>query len=246
MTSQAETASRPEEKLKFPHLLPFAFPILVFVGVSRLYFYYATFHINIISFLDFGEIVTSFLDVTIVALFVLSVMFGTLVISSYLMVKGSSWKNNLQNFWIVIASAIIIPYILSQLNASTSSAFAIFFFFFLAAFLFGWIYNMKDNDQRLIHSSKSMLISITYILLGLLFLFFISKSDANSTIKEKKYYGVTVTYKDSTKPFVSDSNNYYIGKTSSYIFLYNQKTNKTKIQKMDNVESIEFPEPRGK
>lgn len=225
-------------------LIPLAFPLLIFLGVSRLYFYYITFHINIISFLDFGEIITSFLDITIISLFLLSIMFGTLVISSFLIVKGSSKKKNFYNLWIILASSVIVPYILLKIDSSGTAITLVFIFFFLFSFLFVRIYTLKDDDERLTSVSKPMLLIVTYIWLGLLFLFFTSKNDANSVIKSKKYFGVVISYKDTTtNPLISDSNNYFIGKTSNYIFIYNQKTDRTKAQKMESVESIEFPKP---
>lgn len=54
------------DKTSFLRFVPYAGVTLIFLGFVRLMTYYTAFGINIINFLEFSEIVTTFLDMTVV------------------------------------------------------------------------------------------------------------------------------------------------------------------------------------
>lgn len=64
-----------------------------------------------------------------------------------------------------------------------------------------------------------------------------SAYQAKKNRKDKSTYGVSITF-DDDKILVSDSSNYFIGKTQNYIFIYHEKENKTDIIPMTRVKQI--------
>ena len=50
--------------------LPFLGSFIIFLGMTRLIFYYSDFGIKIVSFLEFSEIVTSFFDILIIVVII--------------------------------------------------------------------------------------------------------------------------------------------------------------------------------
>ncbi len=58
----------------YSKLLVIAGPILVLFGVTKLIFFYLFFNIEIIKFLDFSEIITSFFNVVVLGIFFLLVL----------------------------------------------------------------------------------------------------------------------------------------------------------------------------
>src|SRR5688572_22936951 len=56
-----------ENKNRTIQYLPYVGSFIIFLGVTRLIFYYSSFGINIVSFLEFSEIITSFLDIIVIA-----------------------------------------------------------------------------------------------------------------------------------------------------------------------------------
>jgi dipeptide/tripeptide permease len=55
----------------------------------------------------------------------------------------------------------------------------------------------------------------------------------------KTTYGTTIYFDDSTQ-LVSDSTNYFIGKTQNFIFFYHEKAKTTDVYPMDRVKELSF------
>jgi hypothetical protein len=64
----------PKEPLKFTDVMPYTGSFIVLLGVVRLVIFYERFGIQILDFLEFSEIVTSFLDFIIIILALVLVM----------------------------------------------------------------------------------------------------------------------------------------------------------------------------
>jgi hypothetical protein len=69
--------------------------------------------------------------------------------------------------------------------------------------------------------------------------FFVLKILADIQETEKgKYVGTKVITEDST--YISTNNNYYIGQTSNYVFIFNKKQNQSTIIPVSNIKRIEL------
>ena len=75
MSSNTNPESSTEKEIDYSKLIPFATGGLLLLGISRLLIYYRLFGINILNFLEFGEIITSFLHIA---------TFSTVALSVYL------------------------------------------------------------------------------------------------------------------------------------------------------------------
>lgn len=52
--------------ISFGKLLPYLGSFIIFLGITRLIFYYECFGVHITSYLEFSEIITSFLDIIVI------------------------------------------------------------------------------------------------------------------------------------------------------------------------------------
>lgn len=64
--SKEKIAAPVLEELKLSTLFPYFLPFIVSLGVFRLMVFYRHFGIRIISFLDFSEVIISFMDILII------------------------------------------------------------------------------------------------------------------------------------------------------------------------------------
>ena len=80
ITNPANRKTDQEKTIDFSKFIPLVTGGLIVLGITKLLFYYKLFNINVLSFLEFGEIITSFLD-TVIALI------ACLSITSFLFIK---------------------------------------------------------------------------------------------------------------------------------------------------------------
>jgi hypothetical protein len=95
----------------------------------------------------------------------------------------------------------------------------------------------KDKSQ---HSLIDILIISATLFIAMVSIWYSAYHDSHRVKHFKRYFGVKVIYQDN-RVFVSDSTNYYIGNTSNYLFIYNEKEDKTVVERISDVKSIEFP-----
>jgi len=78
-------------------------------------------------------------------------------------------------------------------------------------------------------------------LLAIIAMIVFTKMQVDGIRKEKNTYGVKVLM-DNEQLVVSDSTNYYIGKTQNYLFIYHEKSKTTDIIPMSRVKQITMPD----
>jgi hypothetical protein len=213
--------------------------LLILFGVARLSFYYQRFNINIFPLLDFSEIITSFLDVTMIGVYIVVAMALATLIVMPVIGKLKSGAAILFSAFVLATPLIAVSIVKIQLIDELLNTFLIIFYLFILAILL-----VQTSVKSIVAKGGFywILVLICALLMSLILsLWFLASAEENSVKNDKKYLGVTIIYKDSTKPFVSDSFNYFIGNTNKYLFIHHEKRQTTTMQKLEDVKSIEFP-----
>jgi hypothetical protein len=238
--------------------VPLLIGYLIFCSITRLVIYYHFFNISIVPFLEFSEILTSFLDI-IVLLPYLVVLSGTgILIVMYFIIIVRKWhlRKHKKKLWltrfiyeeffnsskIYFGVSIFICFVASSLRYDAKDAsfwivafrniFGIWFFILLAKpylFISGKFFLVR----RFSKSIKSVIIVFFIFTIINAFLEVIATIDS-----EKR---INVSFETIyNKKITTDSLNYYLGNTSKYLFLYNSKSGSTSVYPMSDIKSLEF------
>lgn len=203
--------------------------ILIFSGFLKLYIYYNFFSIDIINYLDFSEILTSFLDdivllFTIVILVIIIVLFPTLFLKSKFMkliksekgdvaarsLKRYTYHNKLSVFILILVSIIIIG--------------GSILIFFKVSELFGlvlgvlYLFNLICSVS-IIKTGRTLedlgLLLVVSIILFLATCLKTYKEFNDVKLRECKNYTI---YTNDGIHYILKENDYIIGKTKNYLF----------------------------
>jgi hypothetical protein len=250
-----------ERGITFQSIIPYLGSFIIFLGVLRLTFFYDEFKIDIISYLEFTEIITSFFDILIIllSLIAMSTMF---IIMNKIHLKENNKKLLTQilgsdSFWKRLKlyplyySNLLLNYLI------TIVALTLFYYkntpFYViimcsGALLVGFVVEIIITEIKIKHhtlsSSKDSIILSSMMMLSIIVCVYtveLATQEANDIKEKKMYYGTTLYLDDSTK-LVSDSTNYYIGKTQNFIFFYHEKAKTTDVYPMDRVKQLSFKE----
>lgn len=238
---ESSTATEKKE-FDFTKYLPIVTAGLIFLGVSRLLFYYSFFGISILPFLEFGEIITSFLDIIFVYAMALWTMWLFFLIKpNWLMkttrielIKNQSLKKVMfmsMMLVILITMLVFIPKPLRVVCAIIIIPSSVYLIVF------------KKSNSRMIKSLS--LLSIIFIYLEVMTIYLTVESYWEVK-NEKKYIGTKIvfnndtTLEDSSHIFISDSTDFYIGQTNKYIFIHHLRKGITSVYPVSNVVRIDL------
>jgi hypothetical protein len=240
--------------------LPYFGSFIIFLGVIRLLFFYRTFGIPILNYLEFSEIITSFLDiiVIVVLIFVTSLIQNFIIKDKTEQKAISSIKQKivnednffkriplyikyLQNLLIGGLILIVFSFIWHFFDKSTTYfTILLMFIFFVATSFFVIITVEIDRQHKIFNSSISTKRFISILINILLFVglvIWFTYSEINTIRKDKSTYGTTIIL-DNDQVLISDSTNYFIGKTQQYLFIYHEKLNVTDVIPMTRVKQL--------
>lgn len=242
--------------------LPYFGSILIFLGVIRQIFYYAGFGISIVNYLDFSEIITSFLDLLV--LMVLSALF--MIFQSFLNLGNSeiSYKNEIKEE-------------LLKQNRSISGVILYLKFFkqdlilISIVFLINFLYNFYYYDVEIIGVIGWIIFIVFMLILIVLPIEFQRKHEkfkttpyyrklirivSNSLIviflvifySIYQIYNIKINHStegsiivlNNNKTLKSNKEIYFIGKSNNYIFIHNSKENATTVIPINRVKEISF------
>lgn len=223
--------------------LPHFGSILIFLGVTRLIIFYNAFGISVINYLDFSEIITSMFDIISYIVFTVA---GTLL---YLMMeKDKAAKNEktkyktidkLHNISIMVSSVGIIL-LLVWLKIITILTLTFWLMAFLSFVFLFFVLVRRINTLSISEIKNKQFILLSFVLLSIVSLSFYSNYEASSIKNDKKTIGVTIIF-DNDKALISDSTNYYIGKTKDYVFFYHEKEGISDVYPMSRIKKIMLP-----
>lgn len=246
-TEEVKTNNPPE--LNISAYVPIVTSGLIFLGVSRLIFYYAFFSINILSFLDFGEIITSFLDTIVVSI--------VLVLSLMLQFQPP-YKKQDQNYasplskWqlyalliiiLMIAGALLYFFISITLKDLKFVKIFIIYGGVGAIIIYFFRRQYKNHRTKLIRQISFL----GMILIGSeIFIMLLTIQEYRGVKINKKFEGTIIEFNkdtyldDSSNIHISGKNSYYIGKTNNYLFIHHLDKKVTSVYPMSCVKRIDF------
>ena len=262
MTEEKQNIEPDQHPFKLSNYLPYLGSFIIFLGVTRLIFFYSAFGISIVNFLDFSEIVTSFLDIIVISVF----LFATSILQGFILREKETQDEKegirkkileeehlLKRLWLhtklckeLLIGGIVLTttyFIWHFFNKDITIASIVWgAAFFLICFV---LLIIMTEINRIHHKSNSSIHFRRFI--GLLFytalfsglVIYYAHTQADNIKKNKSTFGVTITL-DNDQTMVSDSSNYYVGKTLNYLFIYHEKDNTADVIPMNRVKQITF------
>ena len=239
-----------QKKIDYSTIIPAITGTLIISGVTRLIVYYSAFSINILDYLEFDEIITSFFDIIIPLILFLSMLLLLLVRAGLLQLIGHDSKpaiTNKRKSFIAIAAILAIPLIIGIYKYELPIKFTIFFFAFqliaqfaIMIFCYQVYVNYKTPTIKHLCITTVVLLSTLSLVISLST---IARNEIYSDHKRTKttiIFNNEVSLKDSSHVITTDSLTYYVGKTKNYVFVYNSKTASTLVVPISNVLQIEI------
>ena len=240
-------------------IIPYLGSYLIFLGVLRLIIYYRSFNVNIVSFLDFTEILTSFFDILVIVVVIAIVVWLPFRLGGQSEVE----KNQINSIWnepslqqrlrkyvrylssdIILGVFITISLVMLSFLGSLSKELVVVMSLYYFALLVLRVVMIEiaikhrdsDEGEKMFNSAfKGMVVSIAYI-------FLVTYGELRAVKDDNKYIGTRIDLTDNST-IHSNENYYFIGKTNNYVFIHSELRNETEVLPMSRIKSITFPDP---
>lgn len=246
-------------KKELKSLLPLFGGFIFVSGIIKMKLYYNSFNINIVDFLDASEIIfafiSDFIPYVVITLFMFLFLFF-LDTKKDVEVRDD-YKDNiilekhlLRRLWLYIklfpiiliyAIVLILLLIATFIWNFSIIPFLIPFCIILAYQIYGiLVLEYKRHYYNHYKSFPSPTFTNIILIMGAFFMYVIVNVylDVNSVKESKKYLGTS--FKIENNNIISDSTNYYIGKTKNYIFYYQEENKSTKVYPIKDMKEIEI------
>lgn len=247
-------------EIKINQYLTYVGPFIIFLGMARLMTFYNSFGISITSYLEFSEIITSFFDIILLV----ALLFAYSSIQNFLMSNKEeiekantkrqeilNEKNYFKIWWLyikylkvllVFGFLTIIGCVISHYRFNYVTTWTIFLVSVAFGLLIFFIVIGAEIERKHLHFNSTIprkrFIYFTLYTLALTFcVIYYSSYQARSIKIDKTTIGVTITL-DNDRIIVSDSTNYYIGKTQNYLFFYHEKEKTTDVYPMSRIKQM--------
>ncbi|RPD44428.1 hypothetical protein [Paracnuella aquatica] len=232
-------------------------PLLILLGGIRLVLYYFFFDINILNFLELGEIITSFFNSIILLVgagtlgfFLIRFRNGSTAENRSIISPNDSFGTRLKKYckrlWPLLTAGVATLLVLITINALigpigielilgsiliTVAPITLL----IMMYEFNWYASngrISDFDWKIGDNL------FTFFLIGLLIVY-LTLIEVRTVKRSKYYYGTQINL-DNDEKFVSDSSTYFIGNTKNYLFIYSEETNSTRVLPMSRIKEIVF------
>ncbi|CAA0223549.1 conserved membrane hypothetical protein [Tenacibaculum maritimum] len=223
--------------------------LLVFFGVLKLIFYYSYFNVQIIDYLEFQEIITSFFeDINILIVFGMTMMFITFSTFNTLSGKANLHIEDLAekmlNFlyphrfkcFFLFLTLFLILYGLIYFDIIQYNYFVIYILTFLVIQMLTYLFLSKDVDGEIDIPNIYLLIIMTISLSFSIFL--LAQKDIQETVNNNIESRIK-TIEDNII-CNKETGNLYIGKTSKYGFFRIKKLKSTVVIPNEKITKYEF------
>lgn len=222
---------------------------LIFCGVLKLILYYSHFKIDIIDYLTFQEIITSFLDdINIILIFGSIMLFVSIVFISVESKKHNMKiedyiENMLLYFYpyryryaIFFGLIITILILLNYSNFLDLNYFIVYIIVFCTIQFLSYLIMYKNDENQIDYPNFQVLISVALTILVSVYL--LAKYDIQNVTNNKS----TVKIKTSNSEINCGDlkGNIYLGKTDNFIFIRNMKIKSTIVIPTAEIKQIEF------
>lgn len=254
---------------KLAELSPLILAFLIFNGFLKLYLYYNHWNIKIIDFLDFSEILLSFLsDLNVILMFffiyLIHFVFGErLVVFADKKVKGplvekpEETLNKIDNVIEPEKNAAEITHLkISEMISkwtNNNKGWCSLISLLLGASLY--LFFIRYNSFVSLYFSSFLILQfllyffdfigaisddVIYAAFILIFIGFTVSISLSEVYETERNSKVTqTTIYIEGEKIITTPTNYQVGKTQNYIFLYNSQLKETQIIKLDKVDKIE-------
>jgi hypothetical protein len=223
--------------------------LLVFCGVLKLIFYYSYFNVQIINYLEFQEIITSFFyDINILMVFGMTMILITFFTFNTLSTKTQLHidflAENLLYFLYAhrfkylfsFLTVFLILYGLIYFDIIQHNYFVIYILTFLVIQMLTYLFLSKDLDGEVDIPKVYRVLIITISLSFSIFL--LAQKDIQETINNTTESRIKTT--EETIICNKETGNLYIGKTSKYGFIRIKKSNSTVVIPNEQITKYEF------
>jgi hypothetical protein len=232
---------------KLTRITPLIAAFLIFLGSLRLSFYYQHWNINIFNYLDFSEIILSFInDLNILIFFITLFLFQTLLTLGI----NQHFKKRKEASTGQLNAETNLEKELSEMEKHPKTLLIIFIvltFLFCGLFLWtSWmiflyltfisfvqlLFYVLDKFLGIKEVEPSLFLS--FIIITVLFTFTISKHEVMLTEKNIKQ---AVIYTE-TDTISTNKTKMYLGKTNNFFYFYDKETNQKIIYPINEVKKV--------
>lgn len=215
-------------------IIKLSVPTFILLGLAKSCSYYNHFHLPIVEYLNFTEMITIFLS-NLYVYFSLAFHFAI-----FFLIEKKHFRASLS--LVILGSIFIATYngLSGNFNFDISNILLVitgmlFIAFFIIGISKSWII---DYLETLSTKTKKYIVAIFTILVFLVISSFQGLFEAQNVKSSKIYTGTTISLKD--KNIESDDSFYFIGKTNEYIFFYDQKSDYVKTFPLSEVNEIVY------
>lgn len=215
-------------------LLKFSFPIFILLGLAKTSTYYNQFHLPILEYLSFSEMITIFLNNLYIyfslafhlAIFFLldkkhfrgsiSLIFiGSALVTTYNSFAGN-FSHDTSNILIVLTGIIIFASVVFAISKTK---------------IYEYLSTLDETTKKYF--------AATFAMLSLLVISsFQGKFEADQVKEEHIYSGTSIHLENQN--IISNNDFYFIGKTSEFIFFFNQKGKYVRAYPINSVSEITY------
>lgn len=240
----------------FKSLLPYVAPVLILLGVTRIIFFYSFFSFDVIKFLEFSEILTSFFDAVVIGVFVfifLVATFTSFLLDAETVETTSPITKEQKNLFgspqsrkkIKTAATVILgTFLLGIINGLfTKKTPETFTYSLYSSSLIGTTGIIIGgylifNNRRVKWERKLFVLLVALVNISIVFIMLTNYQKYLSIRYGKRNKDIKVSLENKTLP--TDSFYYYIGNTRNYVFMYDEKKRRTDVFPMSRVSDIKF------
>ncbi|MDR6562859.1 MULTISPECIES: hypothetical protein [unclassified Arcicella] len=234
---------------KIIKLTPLAGTLLIFCGVLKLIFFYSHFNIRIVDYLEFQEIVTSFLgDINIIIVFGITMILITVITLNLLGKKAKLPVDELIEqvlvflypkrfkYFFGFLVAILITMCLVSLDVMEYNYFVVYLliFFSIQMLTYLFLYKEESGDVNISNFYGLLLLGITLSIS----LYLLAQHDIQKI--ENNLSKTTIILDRGAIHFNAQTKNLYIGKTSKFVFVRMDSLQSTIVIPVEEVKRYEF------
>jgi len=223
--------------------------LLIFCGILKLIFFYSAFSIDIVDYLSFSEIITSFLDdINILLILFIVMIIQSLPVLNFMHKKS---KMSVEDFYNELLK-IIYPYRYRYVMGFTIAFVAIITLMIFNVFHVNYLLiyclifcliqimtfvSMYKEDSGNIEISNSS-IGISVLISIIIAIFLLAKHDIQSVYAQRD--SIEIKTKDTIIDCNIKTNIIYLGKTDSYVFLRDLKKQTSLIIPVNEIKEFSF------
>lgn len=215
-------------------ILKLSLPTFILLGLAKTNAYYNQFHLPILEYLSFSEMITIFLNNIYVysALFFHFAIFFfldnkhfrgsfTLIILAFIFIStfnalSGNFRFNTSNILLVITGIIVVSAVVIGISKNSLPAY------------------LSTLDK----TTTKLLVAAFTLLVLLVISSFQGKFEADQVKKQHIYLGTSI--KTKTGSAISNDTAYFIGKTNDYVFFFDEHEKSVQVYPMNEIEAINY------